>query len=49
MKDTTQLAERDSSAVARRDTEQAVRRMTLVPAVDVRGQSRRHAGPICPA
>ena len=35
MKDTTQLAERDSSAVARRDTEQAVRRMTLVPAVDV--------------
>ncbi|MCA8063143.1 MULTISPECIES: Hsp20/alpha crystallin family protein [unclassified Burkholderia] len=35
MKDTTQLAERDASGVARRDTEQAVRRMTLVPAVDV--------------
>ncbi|KKL35744.1 heat-shock protein [Burkholderia contaminans FFH2055] len=35
MKDTTQMTERDSSAVARRDTEQPVRRMTLVPAVDV--------------
>ncbi|MCA7887806.1 Hsp20/alpha crystallin family protein [Burkholderia contaminans] len=35
MKDTTQMTERDSSAVARRETEQPVRRMTLVPAVDV--------------
>lgn len=35
MKDTTQMTERDSSAVARRDTEQPVRRMTLVPVVDV--------------
>ncbi|MBY4771399.1 Hsp20/alpha crystallin family protein [Burkholderia ambifaria] len=35
MKDTTQLAERDSSAVARRGTEQPARRVTLVPAVDV--------------
>ncbi|WP_175812129.1 Hsp20/alpha crystallin family protein [Burkholderia contaminans] len=35
MKDTTQMTERDSSAVARRETEQPVRRTTLVPAVDV--------------
>ncbi|KAG8152552.1 Hsp20/alpha crystallin family protein [Burkholderia catarinensis] len=35
MTDTTQLAERDPSAVARRDTEQATRRITLVPAVDI--------------
>ncbi|MCA8256903.1 Hsp20/alpha crystallin family protein [Burkholderia sp. AU31624] len=35
MNDTTQLAERDSSTVARRETGQPVRRMTLVPAVDV--------------
>ena len=35
MKDTTQLAERDSSAVAHRGTEQPARRVTLVPAVDV--------------
>ena len=35
MKDTTHMTERDSSAVARRETEQPVRRMTLVPAVDV--------------
>lgn len=31
MNDRTQLAERDSSAVARRETEQPVRRVTLVP------------------
>ncbi|WP_176042744.1 MULTISPECIES: Hsp20/alpha crystallin family protein [Burkholderia cepacia complex] len=35
MTDTTQLAERDQSAVARRDTEQPTRRITLVPAVDI--------------
>ncbi|AOI68494.1 heat-shock protein [Burkholderia ubonensis] len=35
MNDTTQLAERDRSAVARRDTEQATRRITLTPAVDI--------------
>lgn len=35
MNDRTQLAERDSSAVARRETEQPVRRVTLVPAVDI--------------
>ena len=35
MTDTTQLAERDQSAVARRDTEQATRRITLTPAVDI--------------
>ncbi|MGN7981783.1 Hsp20/alpha crystallin family protein [Burkholderia sp. 22313] len=35
MTDTTQLAERDPSAVARRDTEQATRRITLTPAVDI--------------
>ncbi|MDN0083288.1 Hsp20/alpha crystallin family protein [Crenobacter sp. SG2305] len=32
---TTQLAERDQSAVERRDTEQATRRITLTPAVDI--------------
>jgi HSP20 family protein len=35
MTDTTQLAERDPSAVARRDTEQPTRRITLTPAVDI--------------
>ncbi|KUZ76391.1 Hsp20/alpha crystallin family protein [Burkholderia ubonensis] len=35
MNDTTQLAERDRSAVMRRDTEQATRRITLTPAVDI--------------
>ncbi|WP_269501364.1 Hsp20/alpha crystallin family protein [Burkholderia sp. IMCC1007] len=35
MNDTTQLAERDQSAVQRRDTEQATRRITLTPAVDI--------------
>ncbi|AYZ64521.1 Hsp20/alpha crystallin family protein [Burkholderia multivorans] len=35
MNDTTQLAERDRSAVTRRDTEQATRRITLTPAVDI--------------
>ncbi|WP_321869878.1 Hsp20/alpha crystallin family protein [Burkholderia ubonensis] len=35
MTDTTQLAERDPSAVTRRDTEQATRRITLTPAVDI--------------
>ncbi|KVW60573.1 Hsp20/alpha crystallin family protein [Burkholderia ubonensis] len=35
MTDTTQLAERDQSAVTRRDTEQATRRITLTPAVDI--------------
>lgn len=35
MTDTTQLAERDQSTVARRDTEQPTRRITLVPAVDI--------------
>ncbi|CAN0626719.1 HSP20 family protein [Burkholderia multivorans] len=35
MTDTTQLAERDPSTVARRDTEQPTRRITLVPAVDI--------------
>ncbi|KVG73764.1 Hsp20/alpha crystallin family protein [Burkholderia ubonensis] len=35
MPDTTQLAERDQSAVTRRDTEQATRRITLTPAVDI--------------
>ncbi|SEJ91099.1 Hsp20/alpha crystallin family protein [Paraburkholderia diazotrophica] len=35
MTDTTQLAEHDQSAVARRDTEQATRRITLTPAVDI--------------
>ncbi|UXU85404.1 Hsp20/alpha crystallin family protein [Burkholderia sp. S-53] len=35
MTDTTQLAERDPSTGARRDTEQSTRRMTLVPAVDI--------------
>ncbi|CAB3771180.1 heat-shock protein [Burkholderia puraquae] len=35
MTDMTQLAERDQSGVARRDTEQATRRITLTPAVDI--------------
>lgn len=35
MTDTTQLAERDHSTVARRDTEQPARRITLTPAVDI--------------
>ncbi|VWD38248.1 heat-shock protein [Burkholderia lata] len=35
MTDMTQVAERDQSAVARRDTEQATRRITLTPAVDI--------------
>ncbi|MCA7891714.1 Hsp20/alpha crystallin family protein [Burkholderia cepacia] len=35
MNDTTQLAERGPSTVARRDTEQPKRRITLVPAVDI--------------
>ncbi|QRR05527.1 Hsp20/alpha crystallin family protein [Burkholderia sp. MS455] len=35
MTDTTQLAERDQSTVARRDTELPMRRITLVPAVDI--------------
>ncbi|KVG21207.1 heat-shock protein [Burkholderia ubonensis] len=35
MTDTTQLAERDQSAVTRRDAEQATRRITLTPAVDI--------------
>ncbi|RQS12338.1 Hsp20/alpha crystallin family protein [Burkholderia sp. Bp9002] len=35
MNDTTQVAERDPSAVTRRDTEQATRRITLTPAVDI--------------
>ncbi|KWO59154.1 heat-shock protein [Burkholderia ubonensis] len=35
MTDTTQLAERDQSAVTRRETEQATRRITLTPAVDI--------------
>ncbi|KWO13019.1 heat-shock protein [Burkholderia cepacia] len=35
MNDTTQLAERGPSAVARRGTEQPRRRITLVPAVDI--------------
>ncbi|PXX36901.1 MULTISPECIES: Hsp20/alpha crystallin family protein [Burkholderia] len=35
MTDTTQLAERDQSTVARRDTELPTRRITLVPAVDI--------------
>jgi HSP20 family protein len=35
MTDTTQLAERDQSSVARRDTEQPTRRITLTPAVDI--------------
>ncbi|RQS21418.1 Hsp20/alpha crystallin family protein [Burkholderia sp. Bp8998] len=35
MTDTTQLAERGQSAVARRDTEQATRRITLTPPVDI--------------
>ncbi|KVL07460.1 Hsp20/alpha crystallin family protein [Burkholderia ubonensis] len=35
MPDTNQLAERDQSAVTRRDTEQATRRITLTPAVDI--------------
>jgi HSP20 family protein len=35
MTDTTQLAERDQSAVARRDNEQPTRRITLTPAVDI--------------
>lgn len=35
MNNTTQLAERDQSAVTRRDTEQATRRITLTPAVDI--------------
>ncbi|MDR6498296.1 HSP20 family molecular chaperone IbpA [Burkholderia ambifaria] len=35
MTDTTQLAERDQSTAARRDTEQPTRRITLTPAVDI--------------
>jgi len=35
MNDTTQLAERDPSAVTRRATEQPTRRITLTPAVDI--------------
>ncbi|GJH05927.1 heat-shock protein [Paraburkholderia ginsengiterrae] len=35
MTDTTQLAERDQSTLARRDTEQPTRRITLTPAVDI--------------
>ncbi|KUY55108.1 MULTISPECIES: Hsp20/alpha crystallin family protein [unclassified Burkholderia] len=35
MNDMTQLAERAPSAVTRRDTEQATRRITLTPAVDI--------------
>ncbi|WP_343726396.1 Hsp20/alpha crystallin family protein [Burkholderia seminalis] len=35
MNDTTQLAERDPSAVTRRATEQPARRITLTPAVDI--------------
>jgi HSP20 family protein len=35
MTDTTPLAERDPSAVGRRDTEQPTRRITLTPAVDI--------------
>ncbi|MGC3028006.1 Hsp20/alpha crystallin family protein [Burkholderia sp. DN3021] len=35
MTDTTQLAERDQSTAARRDTEQPKRRITLTPAVDI--------------
>ncbi|AWV04803.1 Hsp20/alpha crystallin family protein [Burkholderia cepacia] len=35
MTDTTQLAERGPSSVARRDTEQPTRRITLTPAVDI--------------
>lgn len=35
MTDTTQLAERASSTVARRDTDPPTRRITLVPAVDI--------------
>ncbi|WP_321966004.1 Hsp20/alpha crystallin family protein [Burkholderia cepacia] len=35
MNDTTQLAERGPSTVARRDAEQPKRRITLVPAVDI--------------
>lgn len=35
MNDRTQVAERDPKAVARREGEQAARRMTLTPAVDV--------------
>ncbi|RQS97753.1 Hsp20/alpha crystallin family protein [Burkholderia seminalis] len=35
MNDTTQLAERDPSALTRRATEQPARRITLTPAVDI--------------
>jgi len=35
MNDTTRLAKRDPSSVTRRDTEQATRRITLTPAVDI--------------
>ncbi|RQR46043.1 MULTISPECIES: Hsp20/alpha crystallin family protein [unclassified Burkholderia] len=35
MNDMTKLAERDPSAVTRRDAEQATRRITLTPAVDI--------------
>ncbi|QTO21739.1 Hsp20/alpha crystallin family protein [Burkholderia seminalis] len=35
MNDTTQLAERDPSALTRRGTEQPARRITLTPAVDI--------------
>jgi HSP20 family protein len=40
MTDTTQLAERDPSAVGRRDTEQPTRRITLTPAVDINEDSQ---------
>ncbi|AOK54968.1 heat-shock protein [Burkholderia stagnalis] len=35
MNDMTQLTERDPSTVARRDTDEPARRITLVPAVDI--------------
>jgi len=35
MNDQTQLAERDQDALARRESEQASRRLTIAPAVDV--------------
>ena len=35
MNDTTELAQRDQSALARREGEQSARRMTITPAVDI--------------
>ncbi|MPW23743.1 Hsp20 family protein [Paraburkholderia sp. CNPSo 3157] len=35
MNDTTELTQRDQSALARREAEQSARRMTITPAVDI--------------